>query len=611
MEAADAGRAVDLTTAGPAIVALRPEDLADLGAELAAYHAHFAPFFARREQRAWAQVYLRGLLTADVARKNGEAMALRLLGVGPHAAHQVRALQQFIGEGAWDDAAILAEHQRLVAASLGEKDGVLILDGSDIPKRGSHSAGAAPQWCGALGKIALCQAGVFLRSASRKGYTLLDRRLFVPEPWFDADHAPLWRACRIPADVVFQTTAELGAQMVEQVPARGELPASWLVCDEGFGRHQALLERVDAAGLWYLAEVPRTTPVWPLREPTDGRRVRARPRAWLPPRAPSGKGRLGTQERLHPDSPPALPVESLADPLARRRWRRYRLLEGRQGPIVADFVARRALASRSGAREGIPGPEVWVLIRRPLPLPGQTTPPPELKYYLSTAPADLPLAELMRVCGMRWPIECCFEEGKGELGMDHDELRFWRGWQHHMTLVILAQHVLVRLRQRLMERSDRDRTAATTGARAASHVMEPPAGESGGERGRAGGSHSRQQLRRCQTACPGPRWRACRSVSRTCAACSKRRSPSPCSLCPPSWRCWPTGTSARWPPTVPTANASWHTSTASRDRVNAVKVSLSYEVAMQEAHIEYYKDGNVKGRGLIVVGTNGEVLGVV
>jgi len=46
-----------------------------------------------------------------------------------------------------------------------------------------------------------------------------------------------------------------------------------------------------------------------------------------------------------------------------------------------------------------------------------------------------------------------FEEGKAELGMDHYELRFWRGWYHHMTLVILAHHFLVRLHQRLMARA--------------------------------------------------------------------------------------------------------------------------------------------------------------
>jgi len=102
------------------------------------------------------------------------------------------------------------------------------------------------------------------------------------------------------------------------------------VCDEWFGRNQALLDRMDATGLWYLAEVPRTTPVWPLREPTDGRRDRPRPRAWRPPRAASGRGRTGIHQRLRPDSPPAVPLATLAGQLARRRWQRYRLLAGRQ-----------------------------------------------------------------------------------------------------------------------------------------------------------------------------------------------------------------------------------------------------------------------------------------
>jgi len=474
-DGAIATMAGELTSAvpAPAVVTLTPADLAEVGAELATYYASFAPLFTRREQRAWAEVYLRGLLIADVARKNVEAMALRLLGAGPQAARQVRALQQFIGAGAWDDEAILAEHHRFVAETLGELDGVLILAGSDVPKRGGHSAGVAAQWCGATGKTDNCQAGVFLGYASRKGYTLLDRRLFLPEPWFDDAHGPLWRACRIPAEVVFQTKAELGAAMVEQMQARGDLPATWLVCDEWFGRNQALLDRIYAAGLWYLAAVPRTTQVWPLREPADGRRVRPRPLAWLPSRAASGKGRKATHERLHPQSPPAVPVETLAAQLARRRWRRYRVLEGRKGPIVADFVTLRVLASRRGYREGLPGPEVWLLIRRPLPAPGQSE-PSELKYYLSNAPADTPLAELIRVCGMRWPIECCFEEGKGQVGMDHYELRFWRGWYHHMTLVILAHHFLVRLRQRLMQR---DLTPTT--ARASSPLVAPPERERG------------------------------------------------------------------------------------------------------------------------------------
>ena len=175
---------VDLTPAAPPVRTLTTADLAGLVEELAAYHAHFAPLFRRREQRGWAAVYLRGPLTADVPRKNLEALALRLLGAGPAADRQVRALQQFVGEGGWDDAAILAAHQRLVDETLGEADGVLLIDGHETPKQGTHSVGVARQWCGHTGKKDNCQAGVYLGYASRPGYTLLDRRFYLPAAWF-------------------------------------------------------------------------------------------------------------------------------------------------------------------------------------------------------------------------------------------------------------------------------------------------------------------------------------------------------------------------------------------------------------------------------------------
>ncbi len=113
--------AIDLTPELPAVITLRPADLSGVLEELAAYHAQFAPLFKRPEQRLGAQTYLRGLLTADVPRKNVEAMALRLFGAGPEADRRVRALQQFIAESPWDDAAILARHQSLVDESLGRR----------------------------------------------------------------------------------------------------------------------------------------------------------------------------------------------------------------------------------------------------------------------------------------------------------------------------------------------------------------------------------------------------------------------------------------------------------------------------------------------------------
>ena len=134
---------IDLTPVAPPVRTLTAADLEGLVGELALYHAHFARLFRRPEQRVWAEVYLRGLLTADVPRKNVEALALRLLGAGAGADNRVRALQQFVGDGGWDDAGLLAAHRRLVDATLGAADGVLIVDGHQPPKQGTHSVGVA------------------------------------------------------------------------------------------------------------------------------------------------------------------------------------------------------------------------------------------------------------------------------------------------------------------------------------------------------------------------------------------------------------------------------------------------------------------------------------
>ena len=123
-------------------------------------------------------------------------------------------------------------------------------------------------------------------------------------------------------------------------------------------------------------------------------------------------------------------------------------------------------------------------MRRAVGEPGEEV---EVKIYLSNAPAETPLAELVRVSGLRWPIECCFEESKSELGLDHYEVRSWPGWHHHMTLVLLAHHFLVRLQQRLNQRGGAF-GAASPAARAGPSGRDDKrsisgSGRSGAERG--------------------------------------------------------------------------------------------------------------------------------
>jgi SRSO17 transposase len=186
---------------------LTPQAIVNLVAQLREYHAIYSPFFQRREQREGAQQYLHGLLL-ELPRKSIEPMVLALEGAQAKA---VRTMQLFISEGAWDDAAILKRHWQEVDQDLGDTDGVLTLDGSDFLKQGQESVGVKRQYCGEVGKRANCQAGVFLGYASHKGYTLLDRRLYLPHEWVeDEAYAPRRRRCGVPTDIPFKTKPTLG-----------------------------------------------------------------------------------------------------------------------------------------------------------------------------------------------------------------------------------------------------------------------------------------------------------------------------------------------------------------------------------------------------------------
>jgi SRSO17 transposase len=425
---------------------LAVRDLEALAEELASYHAQFQDLFQRREQREWSAFYLRGQL-ADIERKTVEPMVLALK--GPDLA-AVRAGQQFLGEGAWEDEPILVRHQRLVAESLGEADGVVIVDGSGFPKQGTHSVGVAPQYCGALGKVANCQQGVFAAYVSRHGYTFVDRRLYLPEEWFDAAHASLRQRYGVPADLSFQTEPQLALEIVHGLVERAVIPFRWVVADEHYGMIPTFLDGVAAEGKWYFAEVPASTKVWV-----------GEPKVEPPGVGPMGRPRK--YPRVRAGAPSAEEVRQIAARLPARAWRCYTIKEGSKGPIEADFAFVRVTRARR-RRPGLAG---WLILRRSLE--GEKA----VKFFLSNAPASCSHAALVRVSGLRWPVETAIEEAKGELGMDHYETRTWRGWHHHMTQTLLAHHFLVRLRLQLKKSpgADLGPSPGAVGGRAAA----PPA----------------------------------------------------------------------------------------------------------------------------------------
>lgn len=401
---------------------LAPRDVTGLKQKLKVYHHKFVHKFKRPEARHWAHKYLEGQML-ELERKSIEPMAQAL------EDGNIQAMQQFISAGSWSDTEVIEVHQAEVAATLGRPEGVLILDGCDFPKQGDDSVGVARQHCGPLGKLANCQASVVLAYASEIGHTLLDRRLYLPQAWFEAEHRARWVKCGIPNEVTFQTKPELGWALVEGVLQRDRVPFQWVAMDEGFGRATPLLNQIHAANKYFFAEIPCDTRAW-----------RHRPKV-LPPGPPPPSGRPPTQFHLAPGAPAAQRVDHWARALPRKHWQRCIIHEGTKGPIVVEIAAVRVVM----VQDSLPGREEWLVIRRPVGKAASSG----WKYYRCNAPKPTPFKMLARLTAWRWPIETTIEECKNELGFDHYEVRGWVGWHHHTTMTLLSHHFLVRLRVEL------------------------------------------------------------------------------------------------------------------------------------------------------------------
>jgi SRSO17 transposase len=400
---------------------LSAQEVTVVAEALVAYHARFHDLVGRREPREWREFYLRGQLS-HLARKTSEPMVLHFKGADWSA---VRAVQQFIGEGAWHDARILERLQELVAEDLGEADAMVILAGRAFPQQGLPSVGVARQYCGHLGKVANCHHGVFAAYASSKGHAFLDRRLSMPQEWFDEAHTPLRARYGVPEGLQFRTEPALGLEMVQGLVERATVPFSWVLADETYGADPKCLDGVAALSTRYVVEVPVSPSLWVGRIQVE----------------PAGKGARGRPRkdpRVVEGTPPRQEGRQIAAALPERAWRRYRIKEGAKGTIEAEFAFVQVTRSTKG---GKPAAEAVAVLRRH---PEDST----VKVFLTNAPKKVARRALARVGGMRWPIETAFEEAKGEVGMDHYEVRTWRGWHHHLTQSFLAHHFLVRMRQR-------------------------------------------------------------------------------------------------------------------------------------------------------------------
>jgi SRSO17 transposase len=410
-----------------------PSDVEGFMDELWAFQSTFHDCFTRSEPRAHFFDSMVGQCS-QLARKSIEPLALHVEG------GTIRGLQRFISDVRWDEEQMLWNYHQLVAEAMGDPEGVLMFDETGFVKKGKDSVGVARQYCGTLGKVENCQVGVFAGYASRHGYALVDKRLFLPEVWWTDASAARRTQCNVPAELTVQSKPQLAATMLQAIVRAGLLPFKYVVADCLYGQSPDFLDAVDACvGVTTLVAIPADTRCWLQRPRTEDKTyiykgdVRSKRVVVTPHNAPSS-------------------VAAVAASLPRSRWYQRTVSEGTTGPLVYACARQRVTL----CKDGLPDRPVWLVIKRTM------GPEPTYSYSISHAPASTPLRTFVWLSGLRWAVEQCCEAGKTELGMAHYEVRKYPGWHHHRLTTMLAHVFLWHRKLRVGKKSPgADGVAAT------------------------------------------------------------------------------------------------------------------------------------------------------
>jgi SRSO17 transposase len=347
-------------------------------------HRRIAGRFARSEARERVKRYLLGLL-GRVERKNGWQLAEAIGERDP------QGVQRLLNSAKWDADAVRDDLREYVVEHLGdEESGVLVADETGFLKKGEKSVGVARQYTGTAGDTVDSQVGVFVAYASNKGAAFIDRALYLPEEWaYDLKRRV---EAGVPEEVAFANKIELAKRMLERAFEAG-VPARWVAADSFYGRSHEFRAWLEERGRAYAVMVPKTNMV-----PLGGRKKKIE--------------RLA--ERVPEDAfSEVLPAQASGE---RRPWE---------------------WACLGLAADPKKGMSRWLLVRR------GSDDPEDLAFYQAYGPEDTSVEELVRICRERWAIEVAFEEAKGEIGMDHYEVRKWGAWHRYVTLCLLAHAFLV------------------------------------------------------------------------------------------------------------------------------------------------------------------------
>jgi len=394
--------------------------------EFEEYLEHLCAVLGHADRTSGMKDYCRGLML-PIERKSVEPLAAHMDPTHVRAKHQ--SLHHFVAKSDWSDKAVIDRVRDWVLPTLGADNGrYWIVDDTGFPKKGTHSVGVARQYCGQLGKQDNCQVAVSLSFATERGSVPIAYRLYLPKEW--ASDSTRRQRTGVPENVAFATKPEIALAQLREAIASG-VPTGVVLADAGYGDETAFRDGITELGLLYAVGIRPATTVWaPGVSP-------------LPPKPWTGRGRQPTLLRRAPGHEPAA-VKDLAMGLPSVAYQQVTWREGTNTALSSRFAAVRVRPAHRDYWSSTQREEEWLLIEWP-----EGDPEPA-KYFLSTAPSDATLAQLVFVTKMRWRIERDYQELKQEFGLAHYEGRGWQGFHHHATLCIAAYGFLIA--QRLTQR---------------------------------------------------------------------------------------------------------------------------------------------------------------
>jgi SRSO17 transposase len=398
-----------------------PAQLRRIRTRLTAFAEDLLDSIPRKDQRRWGQTYLRGLLL-DGKRKSIEPMAARLTKGDPQAdAYAVeQALQQFVNQSPWDPTSVRRRLAQRMTTAIAPA--AWVIDDTGFPKFGRYSVGVAPQYCGALGKVANCQVGVSVHAVTDQASCPLDWRLFLPPEW--DDDAERRRKAHVPQAERHRPKWQLALELLDELAAWDLIPPV-VLADAAYGEVSEFRLGLEQRQLGYVVQVPGT--------------ISAYPEDVAPELAAStGRGRPSLPRyRQRRSSLKQLVAAAGGQTATTVTWRQG--ADG--GQLVSRFVALRVRPAGIKLRRAARGGELavrWLLAEWP---DGEPEP---VKYWLANLPAEVGLQRLVWLAKLRWRVEHDYRELKDALGLDHFEGRSFKGWHHHVTLVSVA-HAFVTL----------------------------------------------------------------------------------------------------------------------------------------------------------------------